>query len=316
MRIVFFGTSRFAAGVLSYLIEKKQVEIAAIVTRPDRPQGRSLRLSHSPVKEEAVKLLPNVPLFQPEKASIDEFATVLGSFDADLFVVVAYGEIIKHNILTLPRLCCINIHASLLPKYRGAAPIQRCLMAGEKETGITIIEMVRAMDAGPMIERVKVAIPETMTFGELEPKLLEAACIGLSNAIRAFEENRVVKEVQKEEAATYAAKLMPSDEKIDWNHPAVTLHNLIRALSPTPSAWCMIRIGNEEKRLKIKRSLVRRDLQPGKPREIILAGKDALVVSCGKETLQLLEVQLEGKKSMPVPDFLRGLSNTSFSIVE
>jgi methionyl-tRNA formyltransferase len=150
MRIVFFGTSSFAARVLAKLIEH-EYQIVAIVTRPDRSKGRNLQSTPPPVKEIAQKIRPDIPIFQPEKASTAEFASTLLPFEADLFVVVAYGEIIKKNLLEMPKLGCINIHASLLPKYRGAAPIQRALMAGEKETGITIIEMSAQMDAGDIL---------------------------------------------------------------------------------------------------------------------------------------------------------------------
>lgn len=314
MRIVFFGTSRFASQVLSHLVRQSKVEIAAVVTRPDRPQGRSLQLSSSPVKQEALQILSSTPLFQPERASTEEFASTLRTFAPDLFVVVAYGEIIKQNLLSLPRYGCINIHASLLPKYRGAAPMQRCLMEGAKETGITIIEMVLALDAGPMIEQVPVAITENMTFGELEQQMLEAACKALDNALEAFSENRVVKVPQEEKEATYAAKITPKDEKIEWNQPAGTIHNRIRALTPSPAAWCVIRIGDQEKRLKIKRSLVRNDLA-GQPGQILPSEKGSLVVACAQSALQILEVQLEGKKTLNTPDFLRGIANTSFSFL-
>lgn len=311
LRIVFFGTSRFASEVLSHLANQKpHIDIAAIVTRPDKPQGRSLRVSSSPVKEKALQILPLIPLYQPVKASTEEFAATLRPLSPDLFVVVAYGEIIKQNLLSIPRLGCINIHASLLPKYRGAAPIQRCLMAGEKETGITIIEMVLALDAGPMIEKAPVPISDEMTFGELEQKMMEAACLALDNALKAFVENRVKKELQDESQATYAAKLTPGEEKISWEHSAEHIHNLIRALSPTPGAWCMVSLGEQEKRLKIKRSRLRRDLN-GEPGQILVQKKDSLVVACGQGALEILEVQLEGKKTLELPEFLRGISNTS-----
>lgn len=313
MRIVFFGTSRFASQVLAHLVKQKSlIDIVAVVTRPDRPQGRSLRISSSPVKEQALQLLPSIPLYQPEKASTDEFASTLRALNPDVFVVVAYGEIIKQNLLSTPHLGCINIHASLLPKFRGAAPIQRSIMAGEKETGITIIEMVMALDAGPMIEKVAVPIGEDTTFGELELSLQEAACIALDKALKAFAEGRVKKEVQNEKESTYAAKLMPGEEKISWNLPSEKVHNLIRALSPAPGAWCVIRIGDQEKRLKIKRTRLRHDLH-GEPGQILIQNKDSLVIACKQGALEILEVQLEGKKTLAISEFLRGLANTSFA---
>ncbi len=312
MRIVFFGTSRFAAQLLAHLISQPSLNILAVVTRPDRAQGRSLRFSASPVKQEVQAHHPSLLLYQPEKASTNEFAASLLELQPDLFVVAAYGEIIKQNLLSLPKLGCINVHASLLPKYRGAAPIQRCLMDGEKETGITIIEMVRALDAGPMLERISVPIEQNTTFGELEQKLLLAACEAIDKSIQAFVENRVIKISQDETKVTYAAKLSPSEEEINWDLPAETLHNLIRALSPAPSAWCKIFIRDQDKRLKIKRSNLRRDLE-GEPGKVIHHTKESLIIACGKDALELLEVQLEGKKALQITDFLRGLGNSSFS---
>ncbi len=301
MKIVFFGTSVFAAEVLKHLQQQKDIEILAVVTRPDRPKGRSLSLSPPPVKE-----VSKAPVYQPKKASTDEFANILKKLHADLFVVVAYGEIIKANILQIPKLGCVNIHASLLPKYRGAAPIHRALMNGEKETGITIIEMVLQMDAGDMLEVVKTPVPDDMTFGELEKKLCELACIAIMNTIHHFQKGTVIKTPQDPNLVTFAAKLTPEDEIIDWNKPAKTIHNLIRAFSPRPGAWCKIKIGDEEKRLKIKRSLVIQE-KSGPPKTFLSYGKEGWIVACGEQALQLLEVQLEGKNTLSTQDFLKGI---------
>jgi methionyl-tRNA formyltransferase len=179
VRIVFFGTSAFAARVLEDLI-KQGIEICAIVTKIDKPKGRSLQTTPPPVKERALELAPQIPIYQPKKASTPEFAEILKNYQADLFVVVAYGEIIKTLLLEIPPLGCVNIHASLLPKYRGANPIVRCLMNGEKETGITIMDMVLEMDAGDMLEVAKIPIPDSMTFGELDQKCFKRRKKGMS----------------------------------------------------------------------------------------------------------------------------------------
>jgi methionyl-tRNA formyltransferase len=305
VKIVFFGTSSFAAKILSSLIEKGYL-IVAVVTRPDKSQGRNLQASPPPVKEIASKLKPNLPVFQPEKASSLEFANILKPFDADLFVVVAYGEIIKKNLLEMPKLGCINIHASLLPKFRGAAPIQRSLMEGEKETGITIIEMSPQMDAGDILAVEAIPISEEMTFGELEAKLCDLSVQLLVNVIRQFEEGKVVKTPQDHTLATFAPKLIPEDEKIDWRRPAISIHNQIRALSPFPGAWCQIKIGSDVKRLKIKKAKVVEGVS-GAPGEILSFGKEGWVIACGKGALRLMEVQLEGKKAMPAEEWIRGI---------
>jgi methionyl-tRNA formyltransferase len=309
VKIVFFGTSSFAAVLLAFLHTLPSCQIIAVVTRPDKPKGRSLEVLPSPVKKKAHSLGLTCPIFQPVKASIEEFAQTLKALEPDLFLVAAYGEIIKQNLLDVPKKACINVHASLLPKYRGAAPIQRAIMDGEKETGITIIEMVLALDAGAMIKKRPVSIGEDDTFGDVEKKLLEAACGAVQAAIEDIQNGCVLREEQDHTKATYASKLSVEEEKIDWNKPAQVLHNQIRALSPYPGAWCRVSLGDVEKRFKIKRTSV--DVHHlGTPGEILERTKNRLIVACGKGALQLQEVQLEGKKTMTVQEFLQGIQMT------
>jgi len=305
MRIVFFGTNPFAAKTLAKLIENSY-EIVAIVTRPDRMKGRNLQPSPPPVKETALKLNLQIPIFQPEKASAPEFAEILKPFQADLFVVVAYGEIIKKNLLEMPNLGCINIHGSLLPKLRGAAPIQRSLMQGDAETGITIIEMAPQMDAGDVLAIESIPVPEDMTFGELNEKLVDLGVKLLFQVIRQFQEGNVVKIPQDHTLATLAPKLTAEEEKIDWSKPARKIHNQVRALSPFPSAWCQIKIGNDVKRLKIKKTQVVQ-ASNAEPGAIISFSKEGWIVGCGSGALRLLEVQLEGKKAMSADECIRGI---------
>lgn len=305
LKIVFFGTSLFAAKVLSSLIECG-CQVVAVVTRPDRVKGRNPHPSPPPVKEIASKLNPTLPIFQPEKASAPEFASILKELNADLFIVVAYGEIIKKNLLEMPKLGCINIHASLLPKFRGAAPIQRSLMAGVNETGVTIIEMSPQMDAGDILAMQAIPVPHEMVFGELEEKLC-ALCIPLLfEVIRQFEGGKVIKTPQDHAQATFAPKITPEDEKIDWRKPASELHNQIRAMSPFPGAWTLIKMGSEVKRLKIKKAKVIENLS-GEPGAILGFGKEGWTVACGKSALRLVEVQLEGKKVMSAEECIRGI---------
>lgn len=299
MKIVFFGTPHFAASVLRYLVEHGIV-IAAVVTQPDRPKGRSLQLTSSPVKELA--LANNIPVYQPEKASQEPFLQELSQLGADLFVVVAYGQILSQKILEIPPLGCINVHASLLPKYRGAAPMQRCLMAGETETGVAIQKMVRQLDAGDVIAVSKTNIPIDMTFGELEEKLIQLSQPLLLNLIREYEKRIPSSTPQIHEHATYASKIELSEGEIHWDRPAKELHNLIRAFSPKPGAWCWVYQGNEKKRLKVLRTqLIQHEEDPSEG-----------VIACGEGALKLLEVQPEGKKVMKAEDWLRGQKNISF----
>jgi methionyl-tRNA formyltransferase len=305
MRILFFGTSAFAAHILTFLI-KNSFHILAVVTQPDRPRGRHLHASFSPVKE--VALAAGLPVLQPERISTPENVELLKNYHPDLSLVVAYGEIIKKSLLDVPKMGSYNIHASLLPKYRGAAPIQRCLMDGEKKTGINVIEMTPQMDAGDIVASAEIAIDDDMTFGELEAALADLACALTLQFLKDISAGRIVKHPQDPTRVTFAPKLHAEDERIAWSRSSIELHNLIRALSPRPGAWCPIYLGKEEKRLKIKRSRLSdvscAGLPPGAP---VVCDKQRCIVACQKGALEILEVQLEGKKTMPITEFLKGI---------
>jgi methionyl-tRNA formyltransferase len=305
MRIVFFGTPQFAANVLSFLL-KNHLNIVAVVTKPDKPQGRSKKTLPSAVKEFIQSTGLSIPIHQPEKASSDEFARKLKAYHADLFVVVAYGEIIKQNLLNLPSLSCINLHASLLPKYRGASPIQFALLAGEKKTGITIIEMSLEMDAGDILAQEKVLIPDDMVFSELEAKLCEVGSQKLLEVIKAFEAGTVEKTPQDHARATYVQKIDPSLTRLDWRKEAEKLHHLIHAFSLHPGAWCLVEIGKSIKRLKILKSRLNKEVA-GSAGHTLVRNRKSWVVACGEGALELVEVQLEGKKRMSASEFLRGV---------
>lgn len=310
MRIVFFGTPAFAGHILLYLLKEK-ANIVAVVTRPDKPRGRSGRNLPSPVKIAAEA--HSIPILQPEKASTDEVVQSLALLSPDLFVVVAYGEILKNVILSIPKRGSINVHASLLPKYRGAAPIQRCLMSGEKETGVTIIEVAAQMDAGDMLGIAKMEIPQEMTAGELENALCELACSLLIDVIKKIENGAVQKMRQNSAQVTFAPKITPADRPIDWKRSAIEIHNQIRALSPEPGAYTHIQIGNERKQLTIKKSQPLPDFQ-GSP-GMTIPHQVKWIIGCGSGALALLEVQLEGKKAMRAQEFIRGMQSKSFTIV-
>lgn len=310
MRIVFFGTSSFAAQIFSELIKKEQ-KIIAVVTREDQFKGRHLQLSPPPVKELVSKLTPSIPIFQPKKASDPAFTDeYLRPLNPDLFVVVAYGEIIKQNLLSLPKLGCINIHASLLPKYRGAAPIQRCLMAGDTKTGISIIEMALQMDAGDILAIKEVPIPFEMTFGELEPILCHLGAELVLEVIERYKNGIIIKTPQNESSVTFAPKITTFDEQINWNRSAIDIHNQIRALSPLPGAWSYVDISGEKKRLKIKKAHVCHE--QGTLDTFLKLDKNRWIVPCKEGTLEILEVQLEGKKVLPTSVFLKGLKQPAF----
>lgn len=311
MRIVFFGTPNFAKIILEYLFDQK-VEIAAVITRPDKPRGRSNKPASSPVKEYA--LTHNLPLYQPPKASDPEFASFLKTLHADFFVVAAYAEILKENILEIPRLGCVNVHGSILPKYRGAAPVPRSIMEGETESGVTIMKMALQMDAGAILAVRKVPIPLEMSAGELMESLANVGKSALIEVLQEVEQGKAHPIEQDIGAVTYAKKLTPQDAQVDWNLSSLAIHNQIRGCNPNPGAWCWVKIKGESKRLLIKKSLPLSSLH-GQPGEIIAGAPSELLIACGSGAISLLEVQLEGKKALPIGDFLRGtpLSQIKFN---
>lgn len=306
MRIIYFGTPPFAAEVLKFLIEN-DIEVLAIVTKPDRPRGRSGKPAFSAVKELATTAYPDIPLYQPDKASTPAFEEEMRKYGADLFVVVAYGEIMKQHLLDLPREGCINLHASLLPKYRGAAPIQFALLDGAKESGVTVIEMVLKMDAGDMLAQERIPIPQSMDCAELEDKLCALGCQTLLRVVRNFPRHNEHKKPQDSSQATYVQKIDPSMAEIDWNQPAETIHNQVRAFSPRPGAWTQVEINGQTKRLKIfKTECVSESGEAGSTHAFT---KNEWILYCQEGALSLLEVQLEGKKRLPIHDFLLAFSS-------
>ena len=303
--IIYFGTPQFSAHVLEYLIDQ-DVRIQAVVTQPDRPKGRSLQMQISPVKEVAQRRLELVPIYQPEKSSNPEFLEQIASLKADLYVVVAFGQLLPIKLLQIPPLGCINVHTSLLPKYRGAAPIQRSLMDGATETGVSIQKMVKELDAGDVIVESKLLVSVEMNFGELEHALCEMSKGALLAVIDLYANGIPEARAQDHQAMTYAAKIKTEEGKLDWKLPAETLHNLIRSLSPRPGAWVIAEVGGELKKLKILKAKV--VCSQGPPGSIV--PEKNLIVCCGIGALQILEVQPEGKPKMKADEWLRGLRSS------
>jgi methionyl-tRNA formyltransferase len=312
VKVIFFGTPQFAADVLEHLFEQ-EIEIVAIVTKPDKPKGRSGVPAPSPVKMKANSLKSHIPIFQPDLVSKAELAEVFSSFQADLFVVVAYGEIIKQHLLDMPKLGCINLHASLLPKYRGAAPIQQCLINGEIESGITIMQMVKKMDAGDIIKMVKVPIDPDITYGELEKVLCEVGKKALVDVILEFQKNTIQRIPQDDSKATFCPKIELEGCKINWDAPAQTVHNLVRGVNPRPGAWSYVKIKDKLLRLKVNKTQLLEEIK-GDSGKIIKYGPDSLIISCREGAVSLLEVQLEGKKAMLAKEMIRGIPPHEFVI--
>lgn len=311
MKVIFFGTPLFAAEVLEFLLQHN-VNVVAVVSKPDRPKGRSKTPVPTPVKLIAEKF--SIPVFQPEIVSSPEFAEILKSFRADLFVVVAFGEIIKQFLLDLPRLGCINVHASLLPKYRGAAPIQRSIIEGETESGVTIMHMVKKMDAGDMIDVVRVPINSETTFGELEQTLCDVGKEALLKVIHAHGTGIPNSIPQDHSKATLAPKIELEDCEVKWNWPANKIHNLVRGVNPYPGAWCIVDIKGEKKRLKINRTRVvpYPHSAPGTILNLSESNTN-LLVAAGDQAIELIEVQLEGRKLMSSAELSRGTPRQSIT---
>jgi methionyl-tRNA formyltransferase len=312
MKIVFFGTPPFAAEVLDHLMAHG-VNVVAVVTKPDKPKGRSGDPVPTAVKSLVLQKYPHLPLFQPALISAPGESDILLPFHADLFVVVAYGEIIKQHLLDMPPLGCINVHASLLPKYRGAAPIQRAIINGESESGVTIMYMVKKMDAGDMIQSLTVPIEADITFGDYEKLLCRAGCEALLDVVTAFSREELPRVPQNHELATLAPKIELEDCEIDWANSAQAIHDLVRGVNPYPGAWCTVLVKGEKKRLKIWQTEVINE-KHGRPGAFSQHADGRLVVACGESSVIVLELQLEGKKAMHSQDLLRGLPLSAFCV--
>ena len=313
MRIVFFGTPNFAARILKSMIRDKS-DIVAVVTQPDRPKGRSGTPVPPPVKAVVQELIPSVPVHQPVKASAPEFAEILSSYEADLFVVVAYGEIIRDNLLNMPKKGCINVHPSLLPKYRGAAPIQHALINGETETGVSIMYLVRKMDAGPIIRQEEMEVGPNVTAVELEEQLGALSEQMMTHVLGDFEKGCPDGIEQDEGEVTFASKLLPEDGKVDWAQSAQIIHNQVRGMTPRPGAWCTVTVHGKQKRLKILETELL-SAQVSDPGKITAYGDEGIVVGCGEGFLRVLHLQLEGKRAMVARDFCKGISEAELKVL-
>lgn len=301
MRIVFMGTPDFAVGSLQALCESGKHEILAVVTQPDRPKGRGNKLLQTPVKEYALE--QGLTVYQPQKVKTPEFVELLHELQPELIVVAAFGQFLSKEILELPKYGCINVHASLLPKYRGAAPIQYAIIKGEKESGVTIMQMDIGMDTGAMLDKVVVPIAENTTMGELHDALREQGAALLLEVIDKIAAGTAVAEPQDNEQATYATLLDRSMEHIDWSKTAQEVHNLIRGFNPAPSTFTKLPNG---KSLKIWGSKMTDKSSAAAAGTVIATGKHSFFVACGEGVLEITEVQPESKKRMPAQVFLNG----------
>lgn len=300
-RIIFMGTPDFAVPALKALLASGE-EVAAVVTQPDKPKGRKGEPAPSPVKEAALEA--GCRILQPVRCREEGFYEELAALSPDLIVVAAFGQIIPKSILTLPPRGCVNLHASLLPAYRGASPIQHAILDGLAETGVTLMQMGEGLDTGDILRAVKVPILEEDTGGSLFDKLAEAGAKLLLDSLPELLAGTIPAVPQPEESTTpYARMITKEMGRLDFSRDADALHNLVRAMDPWPSAYTRVK----GKMLKVwkSRALPQQGETPGQILEITPEG---ILVSCGKGSLLLLEVQLEGKKRMKSADFLRGFA--------
>ena len=299
MKAVFMGTPDFAVGTLEELIHSRH-EVAAVVTQPDKPKGRGKAMQFPPVKEVAVR--ENIPVYQPRRVRDPEFIKILKEIDPDVIVVVAFGQIIPQEIIDLPKYGCINVHGSILPKYRGAAPIQWAVIDGEKESGVTTMQMDAGLDTGDMLLKTIIPLEKEETGGSLFEKLSTAGAKLLIETLEKLEEGSIVPEKQGESPTPYAKMLTKEMGDLDWKKDAVLLDQLIRGLNPWPSAYTHL----NGKTLKIWSAEVEERETKEKPGTVVEVNKKELKVQTGKGILSLKEVQIEGKKRMEIDAFLRG----------
>ncbi len=303
MVVVFFGTPRFAVPTLQRLLDSPHT-VAGVVTQPDRPRGRGQKVTHAPVKTLALER--GVPVFQPDRLKPPEVAAALQAWRPDVAVVAAYGRIIPEHLLTIPRLGMINVHASLLPKYRGAAPVHRAVMNGETETGVTIMRVVKELDAGPMLAKVTRPIGPDETSNVVEEALADMGAGLLVTIVEKMAAGTAREEPQDDTHATYAPRLTKEEGLIDWSQPSVAIHNRVRGLHPWPHAYSYLKGA----RLIIRRTrvdLARREAAPYTPHGTIEElGGEAIYVATGDGQIEIVEIQPEGRRPMGIRDFVAG----------
>ncbi|WP_280769040.1 methionyl-tRNA formyltransferase [Salipaludibacillus daqingensis] len=304
MKIVFMGTPDFAVPVLHMLVENGY-DIALVVTQPDRPKGRKQLLSPPPVKVAAEEL--NIPVFQPEKIKHEEEWKTVKEVAPDLIVTAAFGQILPKELLDIPPKGCINVHASLLPKYRGGAPIHQSVIDGEKETGITIMYMVEKLDAGDIISQKAIPILDEDTTGTMHDKLSRLGADLLQETIPTIQEEKVQAVPQDQDLVTFAPNIKKEQELIHWDSPARSIFNQIRGLNPWPVGFTTV----HGKRFKIWESVVVSKQTDAEPGTVVEMTNESIRIACGKGTvLALTKVQPSGKKPMDVSTFVRGAGNT------
>lgn len=300
MRIVFVGTGEIGLPTLNALLNSEH-EVVGVVTQPDKPVGREQRIKPTPIKKALTGRArpPGAPVFQPARIKDPQAIDEIQALKPDVIVVMAYGQILPSDVLEIPRVACLNLHASLLPRWRGAAPIQAAIAAGDRETGITVMYMDERLDTGDTLLQRKISILPTETGGSLHDRLAQVAPEALLESLRLLAAGNAPRIPQDDARASYAPKLKREHGEIDWSESAEAIESKIRAYNPWPGAFMKI----DDQNLKIFSASV--VLLNGKPGEILRSDKD-LIIATGKGALSLYEVQLEGKRRISAAEFLRG----------
>ncbi len=298
-KIVFMGTPAFSAPILRMLVEEGY-DVISVVTQPDRPVGRKKVLTPTPVKEEALRL--GLPIYQPEKLKNPEELQYVLDLEPDLIITAAFGQILPSAVLEAPKLGAINVHASLLPAYRGGAPIHQAVIDGQSETGVTIMYMVDRLDAGDIISQTVVPIESTDDTGTMFDKLSMAGMELLKETLPSIIDGTNSREQQDEEKVTYARNISREQERIDWSKSADSISNQVRGLHPWPVAFTTY----NEQNMKIWKAAATESTKSGKPGEVLELGDDALIVQTGEGVLAITELQPAGKKRMSAADYLKG----------
>lgn len=299
MNVIFMGTPGFAVPALE-LLYKENYDISLVITQPDKPYGRGKKIKKSEVKEKAEEL--NLEVFQPEKVKVKESVEIIKSKKPDVIVVAAYGQILSKEILEIPKYGCINIHASTLPKLRGAAPINWALINGDEKAGITIMQMDEGLDTGDMLLKSEIDVDENMDAEKLHDNLKYIGGKLIIQALKMIEENKLTPQKQENEISTYAPILTKENTKINWNKSAKDIHNLIRGLSPYPTSY----FSNEDMNIKVYKSEYINEQTEFEPGYVIKVSNDGIYVAAKEGVVVLKEIQMPGKKRMDIASFIRG----------
>lgn len=303
LRIIFMGTADLACASLQALCREKDFTVIAVVSQPDKPKGRDLKLQPTPVK--ALALAEGLPVLQPARTRDEAFISELRQLQPDLIAVAAYGQILPQAILDLPRFGCLNVHTSLLPKYRGAAPIQWAILNGDADTGVTIMKMDAGLDTGPMLMQVTTVISPADDAQTLHDRLAELGGDLLVKTIPDYVSGKITPRPQPAEGVSYARKITKEDGQIDWSQSARVLWNRVRGLTPWPGAFTHMPAEGQSRLLKIWSADVEAELS-GQPGTVLRADKAGLVVACGQQALRILQLQREGGRRMSASEFLAG----------